>query len=111
MQVSTKFGLIGDVHCEHESLALAITTLRAENVETIICTGDLPTGPGNINICCDLLRKNRIPTVRGNHDRWLLALEPLSLPMATPPSTVRKSSWRFLESLPVTLDLPTPTGL
>ena len=111
MQNATNIGLIGDVHCEHESLALAIETLRAQQIETIVCTGDVPTGPGDINACCDLLRRNKIPTVRGNHDRWLLDLTLIGLPFATPPSMVTKSSWRFLESLPTTIDLPTPLGL
>lgn len=106
-----KIGIIGDVHCEDAFLALAIKTLNAEQVETIVCTGDLPTGPGDINACCHLLRKNRIATVRGNHDRWLLNLELINMSNATSPSQVTKASWRFLESLPVVIDLVIPLGL
>lgn len=111
MSAPTKIGVIGDVHCEHQSLVLAIETLKSVGVESIICTGDLPTGPGQINACCDLLRRNRIATIRGNHDRWLLDLMVTSLPFATPANSLTKSSWRFLESLPVTLDVQTSDGL
>lgn len=104
-------GLIGDVHCEHQSLELAIQTLLDLGVETIVCTGDLPTGPGDINACCDQLRRHKIPTVRGNHDRWLLDLTVTHSPFATPPSAVSMRSWRYLNALPVTIELPTPGGL
>lgn len=106
----TSVGVIGDVHCEHQSLALAINTLQDYGVEAIVCTGDVPTGQGDVNACCELLEKHRIPTVRGNHDRWLLTLPSITLPHATDPSLVSKSSWSFLESLPVTIDLPTVRG-
>jgi predicted phosphodiesterase len=103
-------GLIGDVHCEHESLAAAIELLKAEHVDAVVCTGDIPTGPGNFNACCELLRDEAILTVRGNHDRWLLRGDLLSLPDATAPSAISKGSWKVLESLPVTRELVTVAG-
>ena len=104
-------GLIGDVHCEHQSLAVVIDELNRLNVETILCTGDIPTGPGDINVCCDLLHAHQIRTIRGNHDRWLMSLPVMTLPLATHPAVVKKKSWRFLESLPVTMEIPTLSGL
>ncbi len=104
-------GLIGDVHCEHQSLAVVIDELNRRHVEVMICTGDIPTGPGDINTCCDLLQTHQIKTIRGNHDRWLMSLPVMTLPHATPPAVVKKKSWRFLESLPVTIELPTQSGL
>ena len=104
-------GLIGDVHCEHQSLAVVIDELNRRSLETIICTGDVPTGPGDINACCDLLHAHQIRTIRGNHDRWLMSLPVMTLPLATPPGVVKKKSWRFLESLPVTIEIPTLSGL
>lgn len=104
-------GLIGDVHCEHQSLAVVIDELNRRNVEGIICTGDIPTGPGDINACCDLLLAHQIRTIRGNHDRWLMSLPEMTLPLATHPGVVKKKSWRFLESLPVTIEIPTVSGL
>lgn len=111
MSFVTKIGLIGDVHCEDSFLSLAINTLRSEQSEAFVCTGDVPTGRGDINRCCNLLRTNEVVTVRGNHDRWLLNFDDVQLPHATSPSIVTQSSWRFLESLPTTIDLRTPDGL
>lgn len=111
MSAPAKIGLIGDVHCEDEALDLAIKTLHATGFETIICTGDVATGPGRINTCCDLLRRYKIATIRGNHDRWLLNHFLNVSPLATTPGSLTKLSWRFLESLPMTIDLPTSEGL
>ncbi|HEY4262070.1 MAG TPA: metallophosphoesterase family protein [Schlesneria sp.] len=110
MSAPSRIGLIGDVHCEDQSLALAIETLHAAGFETIVCTGDVATGPGRINNCCDLLRRYNITTVRGNHDRWLLNHMANVSPLATTLGSLTKSSWRFLESLPVTIDVPTSEG-
>lgn len=106
-----RLGLIGDVHCEDKSLALAIETLRKAGFETLVCTGDIPTGRGNINRCSLLLRMNKIATIRGNHDRWLLRGTLGGLPYATHPSEVDEPTWRFLESLPVTREIVTSRGL
>lgn len=111
MTTSARIGVIGDVHCEHHALALAIESLQTEGVDSIVCTGDLPTGPGQINTCCDLLRRNKVTTIRGNHDRWMLKQMVTSLPFATPANSLTKSSWRFLESLPITTDVQTSDGL
>ena len=111
MNLLKTLGLIGDVHSDDESLALAIRTLQAERLDAIVCTGDIPTGPGDINVCCDLLRQHDIATIRGNHDRWLMKGTLGGLPFATRPSLVAKSSWTFLQSLPVTRELETTLGL
>lgn len=111
MEPLRRIGLIGDVHCEDRSLELAIDTLRSQAISTILCTGDLPTGQGDINVCSDLLRKNNVLTIRGNHDRWLLDRYNIMLPFATLPEVVSKVTWRFLESLPATIELPTLVGL
>ena len=103
-------GVIGDVHCENSFLRLAIETLQAEHVHTLICTGDIPTGPGDVNACCRLLRSHHIATVRGNHERWLLSSEMLGLPFATNRNELTKSSWNFLRSLPETQEIETLLG-
>jgi predicted phosphodiesterase len=105
-----RLGLIGDVHCEQGALELAITTLRAAGYASIVCTGDIPNGPGDINACCRLLQANRIPTVRGNHERWYLSGTVSGLKFATPQSATTRTSRRFLERLPSTIDLPTISG-
>lgn len=68
-----RMGLIGDVHTEADLLLRAIDELRAHGAELIACVGDIADGPGDLLRCCSLLQEHRVPTVRGNHDRWLLA--------------------------------------
>ena len=67
-----RIGIIGDVHSEHILLAAALEHLQQENVDTILCTGDLTDGPGDLDACTKLLSHHDVLTVRGNHDRWVL---------------------------------------
>jgi predicted phosphodiesterase len=73
LTAATRIGLIGDVHTEADLLELAIRALAALRADLVLCVGDIATGPGDLARCCSLLLHHGIPTVRGNHDRWLLA--------------------------------------
>jgi predicted phosphodiesterase len=68
-----RLGLIGDVHAEDALLQRAIEELGARGAERLLCVGDLVDGPGDLGRCCDLLTRHGVLTVRGNHDRWLVA--------------------------------------
>lgn len=76
----------------------------------ILCTGDIVDGPGDPNKCIERLKADRIPTVLGNHDRWILNNDMRSLPGATPLSELTPTSLEFLDSLPRTLEFSTPDG-
>jgi predicted phosphodiesterase len=76
-------GLIGDVHAEDALLEAALDYLKGKNVEVILCTGDVADGFGSVARCCELLHQNGVRTVRGNHDRWLIADVMRVLPEAT----------------------------
>lgn len=65
-------GVIGDVHAEDERLAGALEWLSGQDVDVILCTGDVADGVGCVNTACSLLRDADVLTVAGNHDRWLL---------------------------------------
>jgi predicted phosphodiesterase len=65
-------GVIGDVHAEDERLAGALEWLSGQDVDVILCTGDVADGLGCINRACRQLREADVLTVAGNHDRWLL---------------------------------------
>lgn len=103
-------GVIGDVHAEHDHLYSALQFLHQHAVDAIVCTGDIADGGGDINRCCDLLRKARALTVRGNHDRWLLTNRVRHIEDATPESALSASTRQFLEALPVSLTLFTEMG-
>src|SRR5678810_334167 len=72
MTLLARAGLIGDVHAEDELLELALDYFEKQNVEHVLCTGDVADGAGSVVRCCTLLRQYSVQTVRGNHDRWLL---------------------------------------
>lgn len=110
MQVIRRVGLIGDVHAEDESLELVLRELTAMGADTLLQTGDIADGPGDVERCVALLREHRVLAVRGNHDRWLLTNQQRELPHArllerTPPTVTD-----FLSQLPTTREFRSPRG-
>ena len=108
--MNKKIGIIGDVHAEHKRLALALSWLESQGVDSIICTGDVADGVGDIDATCDLLTNNSVLTVAGNHDRWLLTDKARHVEHAHTKSVVSDSSLNFLHNLPQTLTLQTDCG-
>lgn len=106
----SRFGVVGDPHAEDQALQPCIDLLEAQQVDRILCVGDIADGPGDVEGCCRLLREHQVITVRGNHDRWLLAGQLRDLPDATDPRQVPALSRAFLEALPVTVKLETIHG-
>ncbi|MBT3694913.1 MAG: metallophosphoesterase, partial [Gammaproteobacteria bacterium] len=70
--MKNKIGIVGDVHAEDKRLGLTLSWLEKQGVDTIVCTGDVADGRGDIDATCALLARNNVRTVAGNHDRWLL---------------------------------------
>jgi predicted phosphodiesterase len=105
-----RVGAIGDVHAEDGLLATAAQFLDSCGLDLVVCVGDIADGKGDVNRCCDLLRQRQFPTVRGNHDRWLLEGTNRAVEDASLPEHVRPDSWRYLASLPTTLEYPTAGG-
>ena len=71
-QPLTRFGLIGDVHAEDERLALAVRLAHDEGAEAILCVGDVVDGFGDLDRTTEILERERVHVVSGNHDRWFL---------------------------------------
>jgi predicted phosphodiesterase len=66
------YGIIADVHGNHEALAAALGALDARGVDRIVCLGDLVGYNAEPNECVDLLARRGIEAIAGNHD--LIAL-------------------------------------
>jgi len=70
--MSTKLGIIADIHGDYKSLQRALSILDTQGVNEILCAGDLvmkgPAGDAVVN----LTRQRRILCVRGNHDQKAL---------------------------------------
>lgn len=97
-----RLGVLGDVHAEDVSLEAALAFFDATGVDSIVSVGDIVTGQGSANRCCELLDKRQIPAVRGNHDRWFLRDDWTDLPYFTKRGEMSGRAERFLEKLPVT---------
>ena len=105
-----RIGIIGDVHAEHDRLAVALEFLASQGVDGLICTGDLPDGVGDLDVCCDLLKAASVLTVAGNHDRWFLQDRVRHVQDAHLRDKASADTIRFIESLPKTRTLETPAG-
>ncbi|RZO29019.1 MAG: metallophosphoesterase, partial [SAR116 cluster bacterium] len=44
-----RIGIIGDVHAEHRRLETALRVLKDEQVDVVLCTGDLADGRGDLD--------------------------------------------------------------
>ena len=105
-----RLGLIGDVHAEHERLADSLAFLSSQNVDAVLCTGDLADGRGCLEQTCRLLGDASAHVVRGNHDRWLLNQQTRHVPNAHLVANLSAETLAYLASLPQIIKLPTPRG-
>jgi predicted phosphodiesterase len=105
-----RIGIIGDVHAEHDRLAVALEFLASQRVDGLICTGDLPDGIGDLDVCCDLLKAANVLTVAGNHDRWFLQDRVRHVQDAHLRDKASADTIRFIESLPKMRTLETSAG-
>jgi len=105
-----RFGLIGDVHAEHERLQIALRALGEARVDRLLCVGDLVDGHGDVDRACALLTEHQVTTVRGNHDRWIRDDDMRTLPLAHRMTSLAPATIALLKSLPSTLTIELPAG-
>lgn len=106
----TRIGLIGDVHAEDEALLQTLDFLQDQQLDAILCTGDIADGFGDINRCCELLQQHEVITVRGNHDRWLLNDKVRHIENAHCRTELTPENHAYLEALPTSLTFATSHG-
>lgn len=105
-----RFGLIGDVHAEDQRLRVALEALGREQVDRVLCTGDVVDGLGDVNRSFELLAASGVFTVRGNHDRWIRDDSLRTLPNAHRMGELSAGSITMLEALPPSLRLESSIG-
>ena len=93
--MATKIGLISDPHAQPAPVADALSIFRREQVDTIICPGDIAGYFDELKPVIDLLINNDCDTIRGNHDQAYLESH------AAESDTIE---YRFLDDLPATLE-------
>ena len=70
--MSTRIGLIGDPHATAAPVAKAVSLLRAEGVDRILCTGDIAGYGNELDETVDLLIEAGCTAILGNHESWYL---------------------------------------
>ena len=63
-----KLALISDIHGNLEALNAVLKEIKKKKIKNIYCLGDIIDYGANSNECADIIRKNKIPAVMGNHD-------------------------------------------
>ena len=63
-----KLAIISDIHSNLEALEAALNDIKTQNVSVIYCTGDLVGYGPNPNEVIDLLMRNNVKCLMGNHD-------------------------------------------
>ena len=103
-----RVGVIGDVHCEAETLSRVLDALETMDVDAVLCVGDLVDGPGDADATLGLLEARGVQCVAGNHERWLL--EGVRRDVADATESIAATARAFVESLPRTRSYETPGG-
>ena len=67
-----KLGIISDIHGNFPALEAVMGELHAAGCEQILCLGDVSGYYSMVNECIDLLRKENVISLKGNHDSYLL---------------------------------------
>jgi len=93
-----RIGIIGDIHCQDKKLEIAIAFLKA-NTDGILCVGDIVDGLGDCNRCIDLLKRNEVITVKGNHEKWIIKSEMRDIAGATRIKDLSAESIEYIRSL------------
>ena len=70
--MTTRIGLMGDVHAVAAPVKQALDIFRAEGVEEIWCTGDVAGYGDQLEEVIALLQVGNCQVILGNHDLWYL---------------------------------------
>ena len=70
--MTTRIGLISDVHCSPAPLAEALELFSREKVDDIICCGDIAGYYDSLEPTIELLARSNCKTIVGNHDQSYL---------------------------------------
>lgn len=70
-----KYAIISDIHANLEALKAVLEDIKKRDIDHIVCLGDVVGYNANPNECCELLRKEDIPTILGNHDAVACGIE------------------------------------
>jgi predicted phosphodiesterase len=111
-----RFAFISDIHANLEALEAVFEDISSQNIDEVICLGDIVGYGANPNECCDLVKKNCPVTLLGNHDA--AAVDQLStqhfnihakIAIEWTSQNLKIDSEEFLETLPFKATKPSMT--
>ncbi|TWB61249.1 putative phosphodiesterase [Rhizobium sp. ERR 922] len=98
-----RFAAIADIHGNHLALEAVLADIRRQGISDIINLGDCFSGPLTAGKTADLLLELNAPTVRGNHDRYLIEQAPETMHVSdrAAHSELTERHLEWLRTLPV----------
>jgi predicted phosphodiesterase len=102
-----RLAVISDIHGNLRALEAVLTDIKSRGVDATINLGDCVTGPLWPKETFETLQSLALPTVRGNHDRWIEELPDADLSLAGKfaRAALHAEQRRALHSLPPQIDL------
>jgi diadenosine tetraphosphatase ApaH/serine/threonine PP2A family protein phosphatase len=100
-----RFAAIADIHGNHAALEAVLADIAALGITDIVNLGDCFSGPLEAGKLADRLLSLAIPTVRGNHDRYLIEQRPEDMHISDSAAYAQLDAAHldWLRSLPVDL--------
>lgn len=105
-----RVGIISDIHGNYHALQAVLEELEQENVDQIVCCGDVVGYGARPNECVEIMRSMEIPTIAGNHDHAALLLTDISnfneiarQAVLWTKKVLTEENMEFLRNLPLTL--------
>jgi len=65
-----KYAIIADIHGNLEAFQTVLEDIKTQNVNQIVCLGDVVGYNANPKECLQIVREMNIPCVKGNHDEY-----------------------------------------
>ena len=100
-----RFAAIADIHGNCSALEAVLADIDSQGIDEVVNLGDHFSGPLEAGRTADLLIERGFPSIRGNHDRWLVETPPEEMgasdAAANAQLTDRHRAW--LDALPATL--------
>jgi len=101
-----KIALFSDVHADVKSLKKVIRFLRFQGIADIYCLGDIIGYGKHPNEVISILKKEKIKTIKGNHEKIFLSgkyLKKYNLDYTK--KIITKASLEYIHSLPEAIEL------
>lgn len=107
-----RYAIISDIHGNLEALKSVLKSIKRQEVDEILCLGDIVGYGSNPNECVDRIRKMGLKTVVGNHDyvnideSWLEDFNPNAQAAARwTKKVLKRENLQYLTFLPFTIRL------